>query len=91
MNFKLNVKTDGIYSSELTINVGDDPNASFNTLLPAKARLVAKALLQAADAAETTGGAQDAIDALLASADPGKIVVPAIDAREYTEDSDLPM
>lgn len=71
MNFKLNVKTDDIYSSELTINVSDDPNASYNTILPAKARLVAEALLQAAAAAETTGGAQAAIDALLASADKG--------------------
>jgi len=71
MKFEIKVKCDDLYSGDLSITVSTDPNAAYLTLLPGKARLVAEALLQAAAAAETTGGAQAAIDALLASADKG--------------------
>lgn len=69
MDFKVKIKCDDQYSAHLEITVSDYPNAAYHTLLPAKARLVAEALLQAAAAAEATGGAQAAIDALLASAE----------------------
>jgi len=80
MKFEIKVKCDDLYSGDLSITVSTDPNAAYLTLLPGKARLVAEALLQAAAAAETTGGAQAAIDALLASAD--KPVAPASDMND---------
>jgi hypothetical protein len=77
MKFEIKVKCDDDYGGNLSITVSTDHNAGYMTLCPAKARLVGMALMSAADAADTTSGAQAAIDALLASADPGEIVVPA--------------
>lgn len=89
MKFEIKVKCDDDYGGVVNLTVSADPNAAYMTLRPAKARLVAEALLKAAAAAETTGGAQAAIDALLAEPSIPQFV--GIDAREYTDASDLPL
>lgn len=76
MKFEIKVKCDDDYGGNLSITVSNDPNAAYMTLRPEKARLVGMALMSAADAADTTAGAQAKIDGLLAMADHGETVVP---------------